>query len=150
MTKKLIVAIIAVFVLLIISGIYIFFSGEGELKDSEQLTPSESLVKTCDEWCDAESIGEWCDFELSIGQDGASGSCYGFANSPLYTEVGVKKCAAIDCNNRPEVDQTCVSGLGGTWEIPNAEGKCDNIGARERFVLSPTDTPTVESQICCG
>lgn len=148
MAKKLIIAIVAVFVLIVIAAIYIFVS-EKDVGDGE-LTPEESLALTCDEWCTAVSVNEWCDFELSIGQGGASGSCYGFANSPLYTHVGVQKCPAIDCNNRPVVDQTCVAGLGGTWETPNAQGGCDSIGERERFVLTPTDSPPTTGQVCCG
>ena len=145
MTKKLIVAIIAVFVLLIISGIYIFIL---DVKEPEQPGPVNSLVETCSEWCDTKAINDWCDFELSASET-LKGTCLGFSKSQIYKEFGVNSCPAIDCNNRPEVDQACISGLGGIWETPKSEGKCEQLGDTTRFVLTPTDSSPVQGQICC-
>ncbi|MBU1252390.1 MAG: hypothetical protein KJ905_00475 [Nanoarchaeota archaeon] len=148
--KNLVVAIVAVFVLIIIVGAFFLFTREDEVSESPiQSTTVNSLVQTCDSWCNAVQINDWCDFELSAGENLAKGSCYGFANSPLYTQLGVKKCSTIDCNNRPEVDNTCVSGLGGVWDTPNSEDQCSSINGIIRFVVAPTDEPQTPEQVCC-
>jgi len=142
--KGLVTAIIVVFVLIIAVGGYVLFTGEEEPAVSEQVS---SLVATCDEWCSNEQINEWCDFELAA--DTGRGSCYGFANSPLYTDLGVQKCGAIDCNNRPVEDNTCVEGLGGVWETPDAEGECSSVNGITRFTVSSTDEPPISGKVCC-
>ena len=121
--------------------------GQGKEDRGEVSEQVNSLVETCDDWCSNEQVNDWCDFELAV--DTGRGSCYGFANSPLYTNLGVKKCSAIDCNNRPVEDNTCIEGLGGIWDTPNPEGQCDPINGIIRLVVNPTDEPLVPGQVCC-
>ncbi|MBU1501405.1 MAG: hypothetical protein KJ905_01350 [Nanoarchaeota archaeon] len=148
--KNLVVAIVVVFVLIIIVGAFFLFIEDGKEVAPKDFPTVNSLVQTCDELCAGENVDTWCDFELSSGENSARGSCYGFAFSPLYTELGVKKCPAIDCNNRPEKDWTC-SGLGGVWEAPTAGGGCEQTGDAERYIeTDATDSPPVVAQICCS
>ena len=149
--KKLVVAIFVVFALIIIIGGYVLFSGggDGEDKSGEVSSTVSSLIQTCDDWCGAGDIGGWCDFELSASET-VSGTCYAFSKSIIYADYGVKKCPAIDCNNRPEVQTefTCEE-LGGVWEAP-VGGICNQVGVIERFVQDgPTDSPPIIGQICC-
>ncbi|MBU2503737.1 MAG: hypothetical protein KJ879_01655, partial [Nanoarchaeota archaeon] len=143
--KNLVIAIGVVFVLVIIIGGYVLFNGEDKVPESSSTV--SSLVTTCDDWCANEQLSDWCDFELSA--DTGRGSCYGFANSPLYTQLGVKKCSAIDCNNRPVEDNTCMEGLGGVWDTSNSNGECDPVNGITRFVVTSTDEPPVAGQVCC-
>jgi len=144
--KNLVIAIAVVFVLAAVLSVVLFVNKGGE-KAPETTATVSSLVTTCDDWCTNEQINDWCDFELAA--DTGRGSCYGFANSPLYTDLGVGKCPAIDCNNRPVEDNTCIEGLGGVWDTPNSEGQCSTINGITRFIITSTDGSPVPGQICC-
>jgi len=145
MTKRLIIAIIAVFSLIIIFGLYIFVFNSGQPEQSEAIT---SLVETCARWCSEERLSSWCDFELSASPT-VSGTCNAFSRSTIYAGYNVQGCPAIDCESRPpaQTESTC-SEIGGVWEA-SIGGKCEEIGDANRFILSPTENPPVSGQICC-
>jgi hypothetical protein len=48
-----------------------------------------------------------------------------------------------------EGDQTCVSGLGGSWESPLSNGGCEQSGEKIRIKITPSDNPPIQGQICC-
>ena len=109
----------------------------------------ESLVETCNKWCNEERLSSWCDFELSASPT-VSGTCNAFSRSTIYSWISVNKCPAIDCNNRPVIDETCIVGLGGVWESPTTAGQCEQRGDSQRFLLVPTDNSPVAGQVCCS
>ena len=144
--KNLVIAIGVVFVLVIIIGGYVLFNGEDKVPESSSTV--SSLVTTCDDWCSEERADSFCDFELSASET-VSGTCNAFTKSTIYAYFGVKKCPAINCDNRPEIQTefTCAE-LGGVWEAP-VGGTCEPIGDAGRFILNPTESPPVVGQICC-
>jgi len=144
--KNLVIAIAIVFFLVIVLSVVLYLNTKTEAPETTSPTVS-SLVTTCDDWCAAENIDGFCDFELSASET-VKGTCNGFSKSIIYMEFGVRACPAIDCANRPAEDLTC-SGLGGVWEAP-VGGVCEQKGLVERFVQEGmTDSPPTTGQICC-
>jgi len=140
--KPLIIAIVVVFVLVVITGVYFTFFNYGvrgnALKVSEQ----------CASFCQTEQKAAFCDVDIRV-TDKLRATCQALATESQYAEYGVIPCGTISCVlTAEESDNTCVVGLGGVWETPVGSA-CPAEGDALRFVLSATDDAPTSGQICC-
>ena len=78
--------------------------------------------------------------------------CDELSKNSAYAQYNVETCPAISCaaqQGAGTADQTCVTGLGGTWEFPDAQGNCPQSGEEIVRKLIPSDNPPTPGQICC-
>ncbi|MBA7667121.1 hypothetical protein ES703_75206 [subsurface metagenome] len=98
--------------------------------------------------CENAQRTAFCFVERTVNNE-LTATCDGLSKNSLYAEYNVETCPAISCVVQEEADQTCVTGLGGKWESPDAEGKCPQTGITIVRQLTPSDKPLVQGQICC-
>ena len=117
----------------------------------EEVIPPNPITVQCQNQCDAESKIGFCDVERRVTEIIVT-TCYELSTNPSYTQYGIQACPTVSCatqSGTQTMDQTCVSGLGGTWEIPTANGGCEQSGTKIRRELNSSDNPPVNGQICC-
>ncbi len=100
----------------------------------------------CQNACEINSFSGFCSMERKVNDVRAT--CKTLAEDSQYAEYSVEACSGISCEPQ-DIDQTCVSGLGGTWESPTAEGRCSQSGPKVRRQITPSDEPPIGGQICC-
>ena len=139
--KKLIRVIIIIFVLIVILvGVILILDKE------EKPNPIDVQCRFA---CESSQRTAFCFVERNVN-DELTTTCDELSKNSLYTEYNVETCPAISCVvQQEEADQTCITGLGGTWESPDAEGKCLQSGIKIIRQVTPSDEPPVQGQICC-
>ena len=139
--KKLIRVIIIIFVLIVISVVVILI-----LDKEEKPNPIDIQCRFA---CESSQRTAFCFVERKVN-DELTTTCDELSKNSLYTEYNVETCHVISCViQQEEADQTCVTGLGGTWESPDAEGKCPQGGIKIIRQVTPSDEPLAQGQICC-
>ena len=108
----------------------------------------DPLSLQCQNACEGNSVYGFCSAERKVNNE-LKITCQTLAEDSQYVKYGVETCPEISCEPQ-DLDQTCVIGLGGTWESPTAEGGCSQGGAKVRRQVTSPDEPPVEGQICCG
>jgi hypothetical protein len=109
-------------------------------------TKSDSISIQCESACDTAQTNSFCLVERKVNNN-LEATCKTLAEDSQYSEYGVKPCPTISCESQ-STDQTCVTGLGGTWELPIAGG-CSQSGTKIRRQVTSTDEPPTQGQICC-
>ncbi|MBU2615870.1 MAG: hypothetical protein KKC19_02090 [Nanoarchaeota archaeon] len=141
MTKKLIIAVIAVFVLIISSAVFLFRGGVGE---KDELAVSVQ----CASFCETGQKSAFCDLDIKVTEIFRS-KCSILAGDSKYAKYNVQACQTISCEKtKSESDESC-KGIGGVWEAPATNGECEQLGDSKRFDLVPTNEPPITGQICC-
>ncbi len=138
--KKLIWVIIIIFALIVISVAVILI-----LKKEVEPNPIDIQ---CSFACENNQRTAFCFVERKVN-DELTTTCDELSKNSLYAQYNVETCPAISCVVQEEADQTCVTGLGGTWESPDAEGNCPQSGIKIVRKLTPSDEPPIQGQICC-
>lgn len=108
---------------------------------------TDSISVQCKFACETNSVYGFCSAERIVNDD-LKATCKTLAENPQYAKYGVETCPTISCDHQ-DLDQTCVSGLGGTWEFSLADGTCSQSGTEIRRQVTPSDNPPIEGQICC-
>ena len=140
--KKLVRVIIIIFALIVISVAVILIL---EKKEPE---PNPIDVQ-CKFACDNNQRTAFCFVERNVN-DELTATCDELSKNSLYAEYNVEACSAISCVAQTEgQDQTCVIGLGGSWEFPDAQGNCPQTGIKIVRQVTPSDQPPITGQICC-
>ena len=99
--------------------------------------------------CENNQRTAFCFVERTVN-DELTTTCDALSKNSLYLEYNVDTCPAISCVVQDEgVDQTCVTGLGGTWESPVSGGGCPQTGIKIIRQITPSDQPPISGQICC-
>jgi len=124
----------------LIIGIIIWGSSKPELKP-------DPISIQCQYACEIGEVYGFCSAKRNV-EDDVRATCKTLAEDSQYAEYNVESCLEISCGPQ-DLDQTCVSGLGGTWESPTADGECSQGGAKIRRPVTPSDEPPIEGQICC-
>ena len=140
--KKLVWGIVIV---LILVAIVVFVLIE---KKEPEANPIDVQCKFA---CDNNQRTAFCFVERKVTNK-LTATCDELSTNPLYAEYNVEVCPAVSCKAQQETgaeDQTCVTGLGGTWEFPDAEGNCPQTGIKIVRKLTPSDNPPIQGQICC-
>lgn len=157
----LITLIIIVLVLIVGAIVYVVVSDKGGEKsaielekaqaDIEKEAVSSPISAQCKFACDSAQKTSFCDVERKVTES-ITTTCKELATNSQYSSYNVQPCSTIDCNPIPtaqELDQTCVTGLGGTWENPTSGGGCAPGGNKIRRQVTPSDNPPSAGQICC-
>ncbi len=76
----------------------------------------------CQNACEGNSVYGFCSMERKVDDD-LKATCKTLAETSQYAKYNVESCPEISCEPQ-DIDQTCVEGLGGTWEFPLADGGC--------------------------
>jgi len=142
MNKKLIWTIVIILILAAILAVILILQ-------KEKVKPNPIDVQ-CRAACESNQKTAFCFVERMIN-DEIIATCDELSKNSLYAEYNVETCPAISCVVQEETaaDQTCVTGLGGKWEFPDANGKCPQSGITIVRKLTPSDNPLVQGQICC-
>lgn len=138
--KRTLLIVLLVFVVLIVLIAVIL------ILKKEKIEPNPIDVQ-CEFACESSQRTSFC-FVERIVNDELTTTCDELSKNSLYAEYNVETCPAISCVVQ-EIDQTCVTGLGGTWEFPDAEGKCVQSGIKIIRQVTPSDQPPISGQICC-
>jgi len=142
MGKKLVWTIIIILVLIAISVAVIL------ILEKEKVEPNPIDVQ-CRLACENAQRTAFCFVERNVN-DELTTTCDELSKNSLYVEYNIETCSAISCIVQQEaIDQTCITGLGGTWESPDAEGKCPQSGIKIIRQVTPSDEPPIQGQICC-
>jgi len=168
LVRILIFGIVAVVALIAISILFIFLSKpENVVSDSGVVTitnptaeietnvgTADPIFKQCEDACTSGNKALFCDFTRRFNN--VAVTCDDLATNPQYSEYNVKSCSAIDCNPvkteeqiAQEADETCVTGLGGTWENPDLNSMCPIGDGKAGIKLTSSDNPPSAGQICC-
>jgi hypothetical protein len=136
--KILIISVIAIFLILVISLFIIL----GKPK------PDPVSVQ-CKFFCDTNQKAGFCSFEIQVNNNLRT-NCNELSKNSQYTKYNVEPCSAISCAiTAQEADQTCVTGLGGKWELPIGENTCPQSGDKIVRKINSSDESPVAGQICC-
>ena len=141
MNKKLVWIIIIIFILIAIFIVLIL--------EKEKVKPNPVDVQ-CRFACESAQKTAFCFVERKVN-DELTTTCDELSKNSLYAQYNVETCPTISCVVQEETaaDQTCITGLGGKWEFPDAEGKCPQSGIKIiRQVMSSDESP-IQGQICC-
>jgi hypothetical protein len=99
--------------------------------------------------CENAQRTAFCFVERKVN-DALTTTCDELSKNSLYAQYNVETCPAISCVVQTEAtDQTCITGLGGTWESPDTEGNCPQSGIKIIRQVTPSDNPLIQGQICC-
>ena len=133
---------IIIFVLIVISVAVIL------ILKKEKIEPNPIDVQ-CRFACESSQRISFCVVERKV-TDELITTCDELSKNSLYTQYNVEICPTISCViQQEEANQTCITGLGGTWESPDTEGKCPQGGEEIVRKLTSSDGPPVQGQICC-
>ena len=151
--------IIIVLVIIVGAIVYVVVSDKTpsaiELEKAQAQIERESapspITEQCKFACDSNQKTSFCDVERKVTET-LTTTCKELATSSQYSSYNVQTCPSINCNPIPtvqELDQTCVTGLGGNWENPTSSGGCSPGGNKIRRQITPSDNPPIAGQICC-
>ena len=116
--------------------------------EKEKVEPNPIDVQ-CRFACENAQRTAFCFVERKVN-DELTTTCDELSKNNLYTEYNVETCPAISCVVQDEaIDQTCVTGLGGTWESLDAQGNCPQSGITIVREVTPSNQPPISGQICC-
>ena len=133
---------------LIVLGLLVVLVAVILILEKEKVEPNPIDVQ-CRFACENAQRTAFCFVERKVN-DELTTTCDELSKNSLYAEYNVETCPAISCVVQDEaIDQTCVTGLGGTWESPDAEGKCPQSGEEIVRKLTPSDESLIQGQICC-
>lgn len=138
--KKLIWVIIIIFALIVISVAVILI-----LK--KEIKPNPIDVQ-CRVACENNQRTAFCFVERKVN-NALTTTCDELSKNSLYVQYNVETCPIISCVIQEEADQTCITGLGGTWEFPDEEGICPQSGEEIVRKLTSSDEPPIQGQVCC-
>ena len=143
--KKILIAIIiSVFLICAVIVGFLFF----QKNKSAQPDP---VSEQCAFACESEQKVAFCNVERTVGN--LKLTCDELATNSQYTSYNVETCATISCEEyeqeQASIDQTCVTGLGGTWQTSEATGTCPQTGDKIVRQVTPSDNPPQVGQICC-
>ena len=141
--KKLVWAIVIILIIIAVVAIVLIL----EKKEPE---PNPIDVQ-CKFACDNNQRTAFCFVERKVTNK-LTTTCDELSTDSQYTEYNVATCPAISCASQQETDaedQTCVTGLGGSWEFPDSQGNCPQTGIKIVRQVTPSDNPPVAGQICC-
>jgi hypothetical protein len=141
--KKLFWSILLILVLIVVVIVYVFLIQQRGPKP-------DPLNVQCAYLCETGQKNAFCNIEKKLNEN-LRASCDELSKNPAYSKYKVLPCNKFSCELTPEEkDQTCVTGLGGTWEFPDPEtGRCKQFGDYVRRKMVPSDNPPIEGQICC-
>ncbi len=139
--KRILLISVIVFVVLVVLVAVIL------ILEKEKVEPNPIDVQ-CRFACENAQRTAFCFVERKIN-DELTTTCDELSKNSLYSEYNVEMCPAISCVVQQEADQTCITGLGGTWEFPDTGGKCLQSGITIIRQIMPSDKPPVQGQICC-
>ena len=117
----------------------------------EKISEPDPLSEQCSFACETHQKAAFCDVKRKVDETNTA-TCNELATNPQYSQYNVQACSGISCSTQQgtqPLDQTCVSGLGGTWEQPADTGRCVQSGEKVRRLLTPSDSPPTAGQICC-
>jgi hypothetical protein len=140
--KKPVWAIVIILVVVAIVAVILI------LEKKEEPNPIDVQCKFA---CDNNQRTAFCFVERTVNNK-LTTTCDELSKNSLYAEYNVETCPAISCEAQQggeAIDQTCVTGLGGSWEFPDAQGKCPQTGIKIVRQVTPSDNPPVAGQICC-
>ncbi len=140
MAKKLVWAIVIILIIAIIAVVLIL----------EQKEPEPNPIDVqCKFACDNNQRTAFCFVERTVNNE-LTATCDELSTNPPYAEYNVETCPSISCEaQQGATDQTCITGLGGNWEFPDAQGNCPQTGIKIVRQVTPSDQPPVSGQICC-
>jgi hypothetical protein len=139
--KKLVWVIVIIFILIIISvGIILILK-------KEKIKPNPIDVQ-CGFACENNQRTAFCFVDREVNNE-LTTTCDELSKNSLYAQYNVETCPAISCIVQEEADQTCVTGLGGTWKSPDAEGECPQSGIKIVRKITSSDESPIQGQICC-
>lgn len=138
--------IISIIILVVIIAAILIFLGV-------QKPRPDPLSAQCEFFCNTSQKAGFCSFQVVVNNNLRT-TCYNLSTDSQYSSYGVQPCPSISCTVSPQEaarlnNQTCT-GIGGTWETPTSSGGCPQTGIERVRHLSPTDSPPVAGQICCG
>ena len=137
--KFLIISIIVVF-LIILGLIAYLYLGKPR--------PDPVSVQ-CKFFCDTNQKTGFCSFEIQVNNNLRT-TCEELSKNSQYAKYNVQPCSAISCAiTAQEADQTCVTGLGGKWELPVGLNACPQSGEKIVRKINSSDESSVAGQICC-
>jgi len=139
--KKLVGVIVIILVVIAISVAVIL------ILKKEAPAPNPIDVQ-CGFACENNQRTAFCFVEREVNNE-LTTTCDELSKNTLYTQYNVETCSAISCVVQQEADQTCITGLGGTWESPDTEGNCPQSGIKIVRQVTPSDNPPIQGQICC-
>jgi len=136
--KFLIISIIVVFLIVLGLVAYLYLGKE---------EPNPVSVQ-CASFCNTNQKAGFCSFEIQVNNNLRT-TCYELLQNSQYAEYNVQPCLTFSCELTPEeADQTCVTGLGGKWETP-VNNQCPQTGIMIVRKITPSDSSSIEGQICC-
>lgn len=108
----------------------------------------DPLSVQCQAACEGGNIAKFCIIGIPLN-DGSTATCLQLSTSAQYSSYGVKLCPTISCaGSSQKGDQTCVTGLGGTWTTP-ISGGCPQSGIKIVRQVYSSDQAPIAGQICC-
>jgi hypothetical protein len=140
--KKLVWIIIIILIVIAVSVVLIL--------EKQKVKPNPIDVQ-CKSACESNQKTAFCFVERKVN-DQITATCDELSKNSLYAEYNVETCPAISClaqQTAETADQKCVTGLGGKWEFPDAEGKCPQTGIKIIRQVNSSDNPPISGQICC-
>ena len=144
-TKKvLLITIIVIFLIVLGLIAYLYFGKE----------KPDPIATQCAFACESGQKTSFCLVERTLTSN-LKATCDELSKNSQYSQYNVAPCSAISCVVSAQeaaraADQTCITGLGGTWESPIGEGTCPQTGEELVNKLTPSDNPPIAGQICCG
>ena len=139
-------------IVIFISALVIFLAVIVFLSISFLQKPQPDSVSTqCAFACESGQRNAFCSVEMTLSNGAAT--CEQLASQSQYSSYDVKPCPAISCTvSAPgaanAADQTCLTGLGGTWQTP-ISGSCPQSGIKIIKQVNASDQPPITGQICC-
>jgi len=139
--RGLLIALIVLVVLVVLVAVFLIL-------EKEKIEPNPIDIQ-CRFACENAQRTAFCFVERNVN-DELTTTCDELSKNSLYAEYNVETCSAISCVVQDEAtDQTCITGLGGTWESPDAQGECPQTGIKIVRQITSSDEPPVQGQICC-
>lgn len=113
---------------------------------------ADPLSAQCEFACQTGQQTGFCEVERTLS-NGATATCDQLSSDSQYSSYNVQPCSAISCVVSAQeaahlADQTCITGLGGTWETP-VDGTCPQSGIKVVRQVNSSDQPQTAGQICC-
>ena len=160
----LVIGIVLVLIILVGSIIFVLLQDADKKQTSAELEKKQTeLEKTgepspvseqCQFACDSNQKTSFCDIERKVTES-LTATCKELSQNSQYAQHNVQTCPSIDCNPQKtpeqiaqESDQTCVTGLGASWESLDG-GNCPIGGDKQGIKLTPSDNPPSAGQACC-
>lgn len=143
MSAKKVIIISAI--IIVIAAVIVFFVFFNKPKP-------DPISVQCAFACQSGQKTSFCTVERTLN-DKTTATCDQLSTNSQYSSYNVQSCASISCTVSAQeaahlADQTCVTGLGGTWQTP-VNGVCPQSGIKIIRQITPSDQPSITGQICC-